>query len=114
MLNACRDWAQNRPFRCWPRARALEAQGREIIHLEIGEPDFATPDHIIEAACRALREGWTHYTPRRRAFPNCATLIAQQLGERVDQTIEPAQVVVTPGAKPIMFFVLLALAAAGP
>ena len=53
------------------RARALEAQGRSIIHLEIGEPDFPTPAHIVEAAKRALDEGWTHYGPTQ-GFPSCA------------------------------------------
>ena len=50
-------------FEVLVRARALEAQGKEIIHLEIGEPDFATPANIVEAAARALRDGWTHYGP---------------------------------------------------
>ncbi|MFO7698111.1 MAG: pyridoxal phosphate-dependent aminotransferase [Anaerolineae bacterium] len=99
-------------FQVLARARALEAQGRDIIHLEIGEPDFATPDHIIEAACRALHEGWTHYTPTQ-GIPELCNVIAQQIGERRGQSVEPSQVVVTPGAKPIMFYVLLALAQPG-
>jgi len=99
-------------FQVLARARALEARGKEVIHLEIGEPDFATPPHIVEAACRALHEGWTHYTPTQ-GIPELCNLIAEQLGERRRQEIDPSQVVVTPGAKPIMFFTLLALAQPG-
>jgi aspartate aminotransferase len=99
-------------FQVLARARALEATGRDVIHLEIGEPDFSTPDHIIEAACRALHEGWTHYTPTG-GIPQLCSLIAQQIGERRGQAITPSQVVVTPGAKPIMFYALLALAQPG-
>ncbi len=99
-------------FQVLAKARALEAQGKDVIHLEIGEPDFATPDHIIEAACRALHEGWTHYTPTQ-GIPELVNLIAEQIGERRGQPVSPAQVVVTPGAKPIMFFTLLALAQPG-
>jgi aspartate aminotransferase len=99
-------------FQVLARARALEATGRDVIHLEIGEPDFSTPDHIIEAACRALHEGWTHYTPTG-GIPELCNLIAQQIGERRGQDVTPSQVVVTPGAKPIMFYALLALAQPG-
>jgi len=99
-------------FQVLAKARALEAQGKDVIHLEIGEPDFATPGHIIDAACRALHEGWTHYTPTQ-GIPELVNLIAAQIGERRGQPVSPAQVVVTPGAKPIMFFTLLALAQPG-
>jgi len=99
-------------FQVLAKASALEAQGRDVIHLEIGEPDFATPGHIIDAACRALHEGWTHYTPTQ-GIPELVNLIAAQIGERRGQLVSPAQVVVTPGAKPIMFFTLLALAQPG-
>lgn len=99
-------------FQVLAKARALEARGKDVIHLEIGEPDFATPDHIIDAACRALHEGWTHYTPTQ-GIPELVDLIAEQIGERRGQPVSPAQVVVTPGAKPIMFFTLLALAQPG-
>jgi aspartate/methionine/tyrosine aminotransferase len=95
-------------FEVLARARALEAQGREIIHLEIGEPDFDTPGHIIDAAVKALREGQTHYTPSA-GIP----AVRQTLSEHVSRTrnieTRPDEVVVTPGAKPIMFFVILAL-----
>jgi aspartate aminotransferase len=90
------------------RARALEAQGRSIIHLEIGEPDFDTPEHIKEAAVRALRDGYTHYTPAAgilEAREAIAEDVAQSRGIRV----LPDQVVITPGAKPVMFYTMLAL-----
>jgi aspartate aminotransferase len=99
-------------FEVLARARALEAQGREIVHLEIGEPDFATPAHIIEAACRSLREGATHYTPSA-GIPPLREAIAEHFSRARKQKIEPKQVVVTPGAKPIMFYAILALAEKG-
>jgi len=99
-------------FEVLAKARALEAQGREIVHLEIGEPDFDTPSHIIEAACKALREGATHYTPSN-GIPELRQVIAEGLGERRGHEIDPRQVVVTPGAKPIMFFTIIALAEPG-
>ena len=94
------------------KAKALEAQGREIVHLEIGEPDFDTPPHIIEAACKALHDGATHYTPSA-GIRELREVIAEQMSQARGQAIDPAQVVVTPGAKPIMFFVILALAEPG-
>jgi len=99
-------------FEVLARAKAMEAQGREIIHLEIGEPDFDTPAHIIEAACRALRNGATHYTPSA-GIPALREAIAEHFSRARHQPIEPSQVVVTPGAKPIMFYILLALAEKG-
>jgi aspartate aminotransferase len=90
------------------RARALQAQGRGIIHLEIGEPDFDTPPHIVEAAVQALRDGHTHYTPAS-GIPELRQAIAAYIGGRHDLEVRPEQVVVTPGAKPIMFFAMLAL-----
>jgi aspartate/methionine/tyrosine aminotransferase len=99
-------------FQVLVKARALEAQGREVIHLEIGEPDFDTPAHITEAACRALRGGATHYTAAQ-GIPELRQVIAEQLGARRGHAMTPAQVVITPGAKPIMFYTLLALAEPG-
>lgn len=99
-------------FEVLARAKALEAQGRDVIHLEIGEPDFDTPAHIVEAAVRALREGHTHYTPAA-GVPALRQTIARHISERRGIDARPEQVVVTPGAKPIMFFTLLALAEAG-
>lgn len=90
------------------RARALEAQGRNIIHLEIGEPDFATPEHIVEAGKRALDEGWTHYGPTQ-GDPELRAAIAAHVSATHGIDVGPERVCVTPGAKPIMFFSMLAL-----
>jgi aspartate aminotransferase len=99
-------------FEVLVKAKALEAQGKSVIHLEIGEPDFDTPPHIIEAACDALRNGATHYTPAAGILELRET-IARHLGAARGQEISPDQVVITPGAKPIMFFVIMALAEPG-
>jgi aspartate aminotransferase len=95
-------------FEVLARARALEAQGRHVIHLEIGEPDFATPDAVVEAGVRALREGHTHYTPAP-GIPALREAVAAEMQRTRGLAATPDQVVVTPGAKPILFFVLLAL-----
>ncbi len=95
-------------FEVLARARALEAQGRNVIHLEIGEPDFDTPRHIVEAATAALRDGHTHYTPSA-GVPALRDAIARHIGRSRRIEVHPEQVVVTPGAKPIMFFTILAL-----
>ena len=91
-----------------PGARkALERQGKEIIHLEIGEPDFDTPAHIREAAKRALDGGATHYGPAA-GLPSCGS-DRQGRGGHTQHSGSTDKVVVTPGAKPIMFFVITAL-----
>jgi aspartate aminotransferase len=95
-------------FEVLAKAKALEAQGREIIHLEIGEPDFDTPRNIIDAAISALNEGQTHYTPSAGILP-FKEAIARETSATRDIDVNPDQVVVTPGAKPIMFFTILAL-----
>ena len=95
-------------FSVLAKAKALEAQGREIIHLEIGEPDFDTPAHVVEAGCRALREGHTHYTPTA-GIPELREAIAADVARSRGIEVGPEQVVVTPGGKPIMFFAILAL-----
>jgi aspartate aminotransferase len=95
-------------FSVLAKAKALEARGREIVHLEIGEPDFATPSHIVEAGCRALRDGETHYTPTA-GIPELRAAIAAEVARTRGIAVDPAQVVVTPGGKPIMFFAILAL-----
>jgi aspartate aminotransferase len=99
-------------FSVLAKAKALEARGREIVHLEIGEPDFDTPEHIIEAGCRALRAGHTHYTPSA-GIPELREAIAEDVSRSRGITVDPEQVVVTPGGKPIMFFVILALVESG-
>ncbi len=90
------------------RAKTLEAQGRNIIHLEIGEPDFATPEHIVEAGKRALDEGWTHYGPTQ-GDPELRSAIAAHVAATRGVEVGPDRVCVTPGAKPILFFCMLAL-----
>ncbi len=95
-------------FEVLVRAQELEAQGREIIHLEIGEPDFPTAEHIIEAAARALREGWTHYGPPA-GLPQLREAVAEDASRRRGIPVDPSEVVITPGAKPILFFSMLAL-----
>ena len=95
-------------FSVLAKAKALEAQGREVFHLEIGEPDFETASHIVEAGCRALREGQTHYTPTA-GIPELREAIAADVARSRGIEVSPDQVVVTPGGKPIMFFAILAL-----
>lgn len=90
------------------RARALEAQGRSIVHLEIGEPDFNTPAHIREAAKQALDEGWTHYGPTQ-GLPELREAIAAYITTTRGIAADPAHVCVVPGGKPIIFFPMLAL-----
>src|SRR5918999_743744 len=99
-------------FEAAARARELEAAGRDVIHLEIGEPDFDAPANIRAAAKRALDEGWTHYGPAN-GLPALREAIAADASRRKGFPVDPTNVVVTPGAKPIMFFALLALAASG-
>jgi aspartate/methionine/tyrosine aminotransferase len=95
-------------FEVLARAKALERQGKSIIHLEIGEPDFATPPNIVEAAVEALRGGYTHYGPSA-GLPELRETIAQYVSCTRRVQVEPGEVVVVPGGKPIMFFVMLAL-----
>jgi aspartate/methionine/tyrosine aminotransferase len=99
-------------FEVLGKAKALEAQGRDIVHLEIGEPDFDTPRNIVDAGCDALRNGFTHYGPSA-GLMELREAIAQYVSEtrKVDAT--PDEVVVVPGGKPIIFFTILALAEQG-
>ena len=106
------DLGTESAFEVLARARALEAQGKEIIHLEIGEPDFETPGHIIEAGMQAISDGFTHYAPTA-GLPELREAIARNSREVRGTDTDPANIVVTPGAKPIMFYVLLALAEPG-
>jgi aspartate/methionine/tyrosine aminotransferase len=99
-------------FEVLARAKALEAQGREILHFEIGEPDFETPAHIKEAAIQALHDGFTHYGPTP-GLPVLREAIAEVVAKSRGIPVSPDEVIVTPGAKPIMFFTLLAYAQAG-
>ena len=95
-------------FEVLARARALERQGRQIVHLEIGEPDFDTPAHIKDAAKQALDAGATHYGPSA-GLPELREAIAKHIAETRGVPVSPENVVVTPGAKPIMFFTIMAL-----
>ncbi len=95
-------------FEVAARARALEAQGKPIIHLEIGEPDFDTPTHVRKAAAEALDEGYTHYTGST-GIPELRKAIAEYAGKNRGLEFDPENVVVTPGAKPIMFYTIMAL-----
>ena len=94
------------------KAKALEAQGKDIIHLEIGEPDFDTPANIIGAAQQALNSGWTHYSPSA-GLPQLRQAIAEDAGRHRRIKIDPSEVVVVPGGKPIIFFSMLALVEEG-
>ncbi|MFL6518603.1 MAG: pyridoxal phosphate-dependent aminotransferase [Chthoniobacterales bacterium] len=99
-------------FEVLVKARALEAQGRDIVHLEIGEPDFDTPRNVIDSACDALHKGFTHYGPSA-GLPQLRETIAQYVSETRGVHVSPDEVVVVPGGKPIIFFVILALAEEG-
>jgi aspartate/methionine/tyrosine aminotransferase len=99
-------------FEVLNKARALERQGKEIIHLEIGEPDFDTPDNVIEAAVSALHQGWTHYGPSA-GLPELRQTIADYVSRTRKVPVTSDEVVVVPGGKPIIFFTMLALIDAG-
>jgi aspartate/methionine/tyrosine aminotransferase len=90
------------------RARALEAQGRDIIHLEIGEPDFPTPQNVVDAGKKALDEGWTHYGPSQ-GLPELREAIAEYISRTRGISVSAANVCVVPGGKPIIFFPMMAL-----
>jgi aspartate/methionine/tyrosine aminotransferase len=94
-------------FEVLARAKALEAEGRRIIHLQIGEPDFDTPEHVVEAAAKALRDGHTHYCPAP-GIPELREAAADYLSRTRGIAVEPRRVLVTPGAKPFLFFGVLA------
>jgi aspartate aminotransferase len=95
-------------FEVLVRARALEAKGRSIIHLEIGEPDFPTPPHIVEAAKKALDDGWTHYGPTQ-GFPELREAVAAYVSRTRNIRVGAEHVSIVPGGKPIIFFSMLAL-----
>src|SRR6059058_2536181 len=99
-------------FEVLVKAKALEAKGRDIIHLEIGEPDFDTPPNIIDAGCDALHKGYTHYGPSA-GLMELREVIAQHVSETRRVNVTPDEVVVVPGGKPVIFFSILAFAEAG-
>jgi aspartate aminotransferase len=94
-------------FEVLARAKGLEAQGRKIIHLEIGEPDFDTPAHIVEAAVEGLRAGMTHYVPAP-GLPEAREAVAAWLSRTGRLETSPDRVILTPGGKPIMWYLMLA------
>ena len=95
-------------FEVFARAKALEAKGRDIVHLEIGEPDFDTPKNIVDAAMKAIGKGFTHYGPSA-GLPEVRAAFAEYVARSRGVSVDPQQVVITPGAKPIIFFTALAL-----
>jgi len=95
-------------FEVLNKARALERQGRSIVHLEIGEPDFDTPANVVEAAVDALHKGWTHYGPAA-GLPELRQTIADYVSRTRSVKVAAEDVVVVPGGKPIIFFTILAL-----
>lgn len=99
-------------FSVLQKARALEAQGKQIIHLEIGEPDFDTPAHVVEAGKKALDEGWTHYGPTL-GYEDFRQAIAAHVAETRGVPVSSAEVCVVPGGKPMIFFPMLALVEPG-
>jgi len=99
-------------FEVLARARAMEATGKTVIHLEIGEPDFPTAQHIIDAACEALQDGQTHYVPAP-GIPLLRESVVAFLERNKRMQATPDRVIVTPGAKPIMFFTIMALCGEG-
>src|SRR5690349_16978343 len=99
-------------FEVLVKARGLEAKGRDIVHLEIGEPDFDTPANIISAGADAMHKGFTHYGPSA-GLPQLREAIAQYVSETRGVEVSPDEVVVVPGGKPIIFFSILSLADEG-
>jgi len=99
-------------FEVLAKAKALEAAGREVVHLEIGEPDFDTPAHVVAAAQQALDKGHTHYVPAP-GIPELRTAVADFLERTGRMQTAPDRVLITPGAKPIMFFTIMALCEEG-
>ncbi|MCR4398138.1 MAG: aminotransferase class I/II-fold pyridoxal phosphate-dependent enzyme, partial [Firmicutes bacterium] len=103
-----KDLGTEMAFEILAKARDLESRGRDIVHLEIGEPDFATPRNVIESAVKALEDGWTHYTPA----PGIAALreaVCRYVRRYKNVEADPSEVVVTVGAKPAMSFGMMAL-----
>jgi aspartate aminotransferase len=95
-------------FEVLNKARALERQGKSIIHLEIGEPDFNTPANVVEAAVDALHKGWTHYGPSA-GLPDLRQALADYVSRTRGVQVTSDEVVVVPGGKPIIFFSILSL-----
>ena len=99
-------------FEVLVKARALEKQGKSVIHLEIGEPDFPTPKHVVEAGKQALDEGWTKYGPTQ-GLPELRESIAEYISRTRNIKVGPQNICVVPGGKPVMYFAIVALLEAG-
>jgi aspartate aminotransferase len=99
-------------FEVLVRARALEAQGRDIIHLEIGEPDFNSPPNVVDVGAKALKSGWTHYSPAA-GLPQLREAIAREITRTRGIPCSSDEVVVVPGGKPIIFYAFMALVEEG-
>jgi aspartate aminotransferase len=99
-------------FEVLAKAKKLEAEGKSIVHLEIGQPDFPTPPHVVEAAVKALHDGHTGYTPAPGLI-EIREAVAEHVAVRLGSPVHPDEVVVTPGAKPIMFYMFLAFVEEG-
>jgi len=99
-------------FEVLAKARALEAQGKDIVHLEIGEPDFDSPANVIDAGVKAMRGGWTHYTPSA-GLPALREAIAADVTKSRGVKVTPEEVVVVPGGKPTIYFTFTALVEEG-
>lgn len=95
-------------FEVLARAKQLEAKGKSVVHLEIGEPDFPTPGHIRDACKQALDDEWTHYGPSA-GQPEFREVVSEYVEDTRGVSVSPEQVVVTPGAKPVIFFAILAI-----
>ena len=95
-------------FEVLAKARLLEAEGMDVIHLEIGEPDFGSPSHVVEAGRQALTDGYTGYGPSP-GYPELRDRIAEEISSTRGISVTGDQVVVTPGGKPIMFFLIMAV-----
>src|SRR3954468_12647550 len=98
--------ATESPFEVLARAQALASRGRSVVNLGIGQPDFPTPPHVVEAACRALRDGHHGYTPAN-GIPALREAIASEAARRLGVKVDPGQVVVVPGGKVTMSFAML-------
>src|SRR5260370_7965257 len=93
-------------FEVLAKARALEAKGKDIIHLEIGEPDFDTPANITEAGIKAIRSGWTHYGPSA-GLPEMRQAVAEYVSSSRRVKVTPAEVIILPHAKPTIFYTMM-------
>src|SRR5690242_7993970 len=99
-------------FETLAKARALEAQGKDIVHLEIGEPDFDTPANVIDAGVNAMRGGWTHYSPSA-GLPQLREAVAEEVSQTRGVKVAPEEVVIVPGGKPTIYFTFTALVEEG-